>query len=142
MAKAKKKKKHSGAAAPREKLPTRGLGRLLILIFGSGAAYGSYRFAVSRGFLAVFWIYFGLLLAASLAYVVVNRGFALRSLTAEDLPQDWEEEKKTAFLVDRDRRKEKSAWLLLIVFPLAVSFLLDWFDLFLLDWLRSALRGA
>lgn len=143
MAKAKKKKKAvAPVSAPRKKLPLRGLGKLLILIFGSAAAYGLYRFANTRGFTAAFWIYGGVLLAAGLAYVIANRGFTRDSLTADDLPEDWDAEKKNAFLAERDNRKKKSAWLLLIVFPVAVSLFLDWFELFALDWLLAALKGT
>ena len=78
-------------------------------------------------------LYFLLLLGFVLAYVIYNRFFYRKGLTHEQLPSDWSAEQKIAFLADGERRLEKSKWMLLIIFPLIVTFLIDAVDLFILD---------
>ena len=78
-------------------------------------------------------VYMLLLLGFTLAYLIYNRFFYREGLEREQLSPEWSEEEKDAFLEDAKRRKERSSWMLLIIFPLVVTFMIDTFDLFILD---------
>ena len=85
------------------------------------------------GSFVVMVLYLALLLGFVLAYLIYNRFFYRRGLTHEDLPDDWSAEQKIEFLADGERRMARSKWMLLIIFPLIVTFLFDAVDLFIID---------
>ena len=78
-------------------------------------------------------LYMTLLLGFTLAYLVYNRFLYRKGLTAEDLSPDWTAEQKQAFLADGERRLRRSRWMMLIIFPLLFTFLMDATDLFIID---------
>lgn len=81
-------------------------------------------------------LYTVLLLGFLLGYLIYNRFLYRKGLTPEDLPADWSEEKKNAFLADGERRLEASKWMMTIIFPLALTFFIDAIDLFVFDLFR------
>lgn len=81
-------------------------------------------------------LYMALLLGFTLAYIIYNRFFYRQGVTPEQLPADWDEEKKAAFLADGKARIERSKWMLTVIFPLLVTFLVDAVDLFIFDLFR------
>lgn len=81
----------------------------------------------------VFIAYLALLLVFSLAYLIYNRFFYRQGVEKEDLPAEWDEEKKDAFLADAEKRKRASRWMLMLIFPLLFTFLLDALDIFIID---------
>lgn len=78
-------------------------------------------------------LYLALLLGFTLGYLIYNRFLYRKGLTREDLPYDWDEERKAEFLADGERRLKKSKWIMLIIFPLILTFLIDTIDLFIID---------
>ncbi|MBE6603535.1 MAG: hypothetical protein IJC95_04090 [Clostridia bacterium] len=78
-------------------------------------------------------LYLALLLGFTLAYLIYNRFFYRNGITHEQLPEDWSAEKKIAFLEDAKNRQNRSKWMLTIIFPLVVTFLIDAVDLFIID---------
>ena len=78
-------------------------------------------------------VYFALLLGFTLGYLIYNRFFYRKGLLPEQLPDTWSAEEKTAFLADGERRLQKSKWMILVIFPLVFTFLMDAIDLFILD---------
>lgn len=81
-------------------------------------------------------LYTVLFLGFLLGYLIYNRFLYRKGLTQEDLPREWSEEKKNEFLADGARRLEKSKWMMTIIFPLALTFLIDAVDLFIFDLFR------
>ncbi len=81
----------------------------------------------------VMMLYTALLLGFALAYLIYNRFFYKKGVTREQLCADWSEEEKDAFLADGEARIQKSKWMLTIIFPLVVTFLIDAVDLFIID---------
>ena len=77
--------------------------------------------------------YLVLLLGFTLAYLIYNRFFYRQGITHEQLPEDWSAEKKIAFLDDAKKRLERSKWMITVIFPLVVTFLIDAVDLFIID---------
>jgi hypothetical protein len=77
--------------------------------------------------------YTALFLGFLLAYLIYNRFLYRKGLTAEQLPDTWSAEQKAAFLADGEQRLVKSKWMMTVIFPLALTFLLDAVYLFLFD---------
>lgn len=78
-------------------------------------------------------LYMALLLGFGLAYLIYNRFFYRNGVMPEQLPSEWPEEQKAAFLEDARIRVEKSKWMLTIIFPLIFTFFIDAVDLFIID---------
>ena len=71
-----------------------------------------------------------------LAYLIYNRFLYRKGVTHEDLPDTMTYEEKQAFIDDGNARLKKSKWMMLIILPLVVTFLIDTFDLFILEMFR------
>ena len=84
----------------------------------------------------VMTLYMALLLGFVLAYLIYNRFLYRRGLTPEDLPDTMSPAEKQAFLDDGEARLKKSKWMMLIIFPLVFTFLVDAIDLFVFDIFR------
>ena len=81
-------------------------------------------------------LYMALLLGFVLAYLIYNRFLYRRGLTHEDLPDTMSPVEKQAFLDDGEMRLKKSKWMMLVIFPLVFTFLIDAIDLFVFDIFR------
>lgn len=84
----------------------------------------------------VMLLYMVLLLGFVLGYLIYNRFLYRKSLTVEDLPDTMTAAEKEAFLADGRARLQKSKWMMLVIFPLVFTFLMDAIDLFILDLFR------
>ncbi len=110
----------------------------LVLFANTVILFGIYCYFVMRlGINWIFWIYYGLLAASGLAYVLYNRGFAYDKLTEANLPADWSGAKKGEFLAARDKRKKDSKWLLTLIIPLCLTIFFDIIYLFWGDFFTS-----
>ena len=118
---------------------------LLILILNTSLFFALYRvllYYAERAEDAIYSfcvmiLYMALLLGFFLAYLIYNRFLYRKGLTAEDLPDTMTPEEKQAFLEDGKQRLKKSKWMMLIILPLVITFLVDAFDLFILDLFRK-----
>ena len=81
-------------------------------------------------------LYMALLLGFVLAYLIYNRFLYSRGLTHEDLPDTMSPVEKQAFLDDGEARLKRSKWMMLVIFPLVFTFLIDAIDLFVFDIFR------
>ena len=88
------------------------------------------------------WTYFALTLIFSVVYIVYNRAFSRMNVTPEMLPASMSFEEKEAFIHDGKMRLEKSKWMLLIIFPLLMTFILDVLGIFILEPMMSFVNGA
>ncbi|MBR6709151.1 MAG: hypothetical protein IKL84_05680 [Clostridia bacterium] len=141
-----KKKSHRRRApkalSPREQARRR-LGEInwwlvLLLALNTILFFGVYRVLVNFGYFVHAFTGFGLLLIGFLAaYLIYNRGLIPQALKREQLPADWSEAKKDEFLADAARRIKRSKWMLLIIFPLCITFAYEIIDVLLLDVWRS-----
>ena len=117
---------------------------LLILVLNSVLFFAVYRVLLiyasmtdrTLGAFVTMIFYLVLLLGFTLAYLIYNRFLYRKGITPEQLPDDWSDEQKAEFIADGERRLEKSKWLMLIIFPLLLTFCLDAVDLFILDIFR------
>lgn len=87
-------------------------------------------------------IYWAALLGFALAYIIYNRGFVRNTVTYEELPDSYTEEEKQEFFRSRDERKEKSRWMTMVLFVLAVTILLDMINLFFGDFLSDMMDSV
>lgn len=110
-----------------------------ILLLNTIILFVVYRVLVNRGyFVQVFTVYGIALLGLLCGYIIYNRGLIPKSLTREQLPADWNETKKDAFLVDAARRIKRSKWMLTLIFPLCITFAYEIIDVLILDVWRNA----
>ena len=74
-------------------------------------------------FTTVFTVYLILWSAAVLAFWIYNRGMISKDTKPEDLSPYWSEEKKAQFIESIKERRRKSRWLLFVIAPITVVFL-------------------
>ena len=117
---------------------------MVILILNTVLFLGVYRVLLHYAELTQnayysFWamiLYMALLVGFLLGYLIYNRFLYRKNLTVEDLPDTMTQEQKEAFIADGKKRLQKSKWMMLIILPLVITFLVDAVDLFLLDLFR------
>lgn len=110
---------------------------LFFLLYRVLIAYGELTQNTFLAFVSLV-LYLALLLGFTLAYLIYNRFFWRHGLLPEQLPEDWSEAQKEAFFAEEKHRMQKSKWMLTVIFPLIVTFLIDAVDLFIID---GFLRG-
>lgn len=76
-------------------------------------------------------LYAAALLGFVLAYLIYNRFLYRKGVTAEQLPDTMTDEEKQAFIDDGNRRLERSKWMMIVILPLVLVFLLDAIQLFI-----------
>ena len=81
-------------------------------------------------------IYSVALLGFVLGYLIYNRFLYRKGVTPEQLPEEWSDERRAAFIADGERRLAASKWMMTIILPLVLVFLLDAVDIFILDMFR------
>ena len=133
MAKRKKKRTQAEEKKPIDKRKMYGnILRLLCLVAATMAVFFSYRLLLEffvEYSLYILIGYTGVATVLIFWYLIYNRGFSRRGVTAEMLPADWSEEQKTEFIEDGERRMLKSRPLLIACVAFAFTFLVDVFEL-------------
>lgn len=109
------------------------LKKMLVLVVNTALLTAIYFICNRNGFWLIFPIYASVLAILALVFVIYNRGFSRKGLTAEMLPTDWSEEQKQEFLRDGENRLARSRWMLYLIVPLLLSFLFDFAYLWILD---------
>jgi hypothetical protein len=74
-----------------------------------------------------YWIVLAVLV---IIYVIYNRGFTQKNLTAEMLPDSWDAEKKAKYIEGAQRRDRNSRWMLTVIIPIMIPIMLDAISLF------------
>lgn len=102
---------------------------ILLAIWYGCMALGEYlrNDALIYGVMIAYFVAFTAFLVAYLAY---NRGFVNKDVTVEMLPADWSDEKKRDFVEGNRRRAEKSRWMVTVIIPFAVVFMVEAMYLF------------
>ncbi len=118
---------------------------LALLALNTVLFFGVYRVLLHYAELAedafysfcVMVLYMVLLVGFVLAYLIYNRFLYRKNLSEEDLPDTMSAEEKQDFIADGKRRLERSKWMMLFIFPLALVLLLDAAELFIFDLFRK-----
>ena len=125
-----------------EKVNMKPLKLLLALIGATLAVYLSYRFLISTVNPEVILLtYMGVATVCVFSYVIYNRGFSRKGITAEMLPESWSEEQKSEFIEDGKRRIKKTKPLLIVIIAFMFTFMIEAVELFVLPFL-SGIFGA
>ena len=121
-----------------KKISSYAVGMLLVLVAVTALVFAVYRFFLQTPyFVTVLVIYMVLCAVSVLSYVIYNRGFSRKGITADMLPDSWSEEQKTEFVEDGERRRKKSRWMLIPMFAFIFTFAVDMIELWVLPTLQK-----
>lgn len=81
----------------------------------------------------IMWVYAAALVGFALGYIIYNRGLSRKNVTVEMLPDTMSCEEKQAYLDEITRRADKSKWMITIIFPLVMTFMIDTVLLFMIE---------
>ena len=114
---------------------------LLVVWYGCMAiGDATHNEAFIYGVMITYFVVFAVLLVVYLAY---NRGFVNKDVTVEMLPLDWSEEKKQAFVEAEKTRAEKSRWMVTLIIPFVVVFMVEVLYLFVWEgMLKNVLENV
>ena len=116
---------------------------LLSLALATAVVLTLYRVAMSFAwFTILFWIYLGIATVLILAYVIYNRGFSRKGVTADMLPREWSEEQKADYLADGEKRMKRSRWMLIPILALLITFAVDVIELFAIPFFTGLFGGG
>jgi len=125
----------------KEVLSPRAKRNLILVLVNTVVFFAVYRTLIYYGeltddtfgaFLAMI-LYGALLLGFVLAYLIYNRFLYRRGITVDMLPDSMTREEKEAFVADGEARLEKSRWMMTVILPLVITFLLDALQLFIIE---------
>lgn len=85
------------------------------------------------------WIYTVAAAALMIVFVIVNRGFTMGKTDEADLPEDWDNEKKQAYLENEAKRRRAAKTIMLFLMPILITLLLDMAELFFVDYFKEYL---
>ena len=109
--------------------------RALILVISTAFAMGLYFFLMNIYSLWKFVVIAYVAVASVLivAYFIINRAVTGSGVTYEMLPDTMSHDEKEEYLADVAAREKRSRPLLLVIFPVIITLLVDLFRLFVLD---------
>ena len=112
--------------------------RALKLVLSTVVAMGIY-FYLSSTSLWKFAVIAYVAIASILiiAYFIVNRAFTGSGVTYEMLPDTMTQKEKEEYLADVADRERRSRPMLMVIFPVIITLLVDLFRLFVLDGLAG-----
>lgn len=110
--------------------------RALTLLLSSAVAMGLYFYLIRFSFWKVIVIgYVAIASVLIIAYFIINRAFTGSGVTYEMLPDTMTHKEKEEYLADVAERERRSRPLLMVIFPVIITLLVDLFRLFVLDGL-------
>ncbi len=112
--------------------------RALTLLISSAVSLGLYFYLISFPFWKI--VVLGYIVIASvliIAYFIVNRAFTGSGVTYEMLPDTMSHREKEEYIADVAERERRSRPMLMVIFPVIITLLVDLFRLFVLDGLFS-----
>lgn len=108
--------------------------RLLLLALYTVIALGLYFYLIRFSFWKVVVIGYAVIASVLIiAYFIVNRAFTGSGVTYEMLPDTMTHKEKEEYLADVAERERRSRPLLMVIFPVIFTLLIDLFRLFVLD---------
>ena len=112
--------------------------KLTVLVILTAVVFAFYRISMEYAlFEIVMPVYYISLTGIIAAYIVYNRGFAKKNITADMLPDEWSYEEKTEFIEDGKRRIKKSSWMLMIILAISFTLVFELLELYALPWLEE-----
>ncbi len=121
-----------------KKAPT-GRKKLLFLVLNFAVCFTVYQLLLALHPFAATILYIAAALALAIAYCIVNQGFGAPVTDGDALPASWSAVEKCAYAEDARARHERAKGILLWLFPVILTLLLDVTYLFLLQPLFEAI---
>ena len=94
-------------------------------------------FAVAKIFPYIWVIYLAAGAGIGFYYVIYNKGFSGKGVTPDMLPATMSLAEKEAFIEDSRKRLHDSRWVLTILVPILLTFMLDMIYLFIFPYLEA-----
>jgi hypothetical protein len=114
--------------------------RLFLTLFANSMLIMGTYFVLNRlEFHPIFFIYMAISAVLIVGYFLYNRGFVYKDATADMLPDTLSPEEKEAVLAEASARLRKSRWMLTLILPFVMAFMLDALYLFVLSDLFAAM---
>jgi hypothetical protein len=114
--------------------------QLMLTLIGNSALILTIYFVLNNlEFWPIFFIYMGISAVLILIYIVYNKGFVYKDVTADMLPDTMTPEQKETVLQEAKTRLRKSRWMLTLILPFVLAFMLDALYLFILSDLFTTL---
>ncbi|MGM9643212.1 MAG: hypothetical protein ACI3XI_08395 [Eubacteriales bacterium] len=108
--------------------------RALTLFLSTAFALGLYFYLIRFSFWKVVMIaYIAIAAVLIVAYFIINRAFTGSGVTYEMLPDTMTHKEKEEYLDDVAERERRSRPLLMIIFPVVITLMVDLFRLFVID---------
>ena len=108
--------------------------RTLKLVLSTVLAMGIYFYLSSTSLWKVAVIaYVAIASVLIVAYFIVNRAFTGSGVTYEMLPDTMTKQEKDEYLADVADREKRSRPMLMVIFPIIITLLIDLFRLFVID---------
>ncbi|MBQ8258877.1 MAG: hypothetical protein IJY97_04865 [Clostridia bacterium] len=108
--------------------------RALILVLSTVVSMGIYFFLTSTPLWKVAVLaYIVIASVLIIAYFIINRAFTGSGVTYEMLPDTMTHKEKEEYLADVADRERRSRPMLMVIFPIILTLLVDLFRLFVLD---------
>lgn len=108
--------------------------RALILVLSTVVSMGIYFFLTSTPLWKVAVLAYIIIASVLIiAYFIINRAFTGSGVTYEMLPDTMTHKEKEEYLADVADRERRSRPMLMVIFPIIVTLLVDLFRLFVLD---------
>ena len=108
--------------------------RALMLAMSTVCAMGVYFFLSSTSlWRAAVIAYVVVASVLIVAYFIVNRAFTGSGVTYEMLPDTMTHKEKEEYLADVVEREKRSRPMLMVIFPIIITLLIDLFRLFVID---------
>lgn len=96
-----------------------------------------YYFSLNFSFFPfVMWGYMIVLAVLVTVYLIYNRGMSRNGITEDMLPDEWDVQKKKAFVDDAKMRMSKSRWMLVFIIAFIVTFVAEAVTLFVLPAIK------
>ena len=139
---------------PPKKQPTKQDKRLFWLVLGCSAASTLLYFTIievskyMQSLITAQIMGIGIMVLYALAgaaflftYLIYNRGFTRDNITPEMLPDSMSEQEKQEFIQSAKQRKQKTKWMIIVIFALFVPLAIDFLVLVAAPTLLSPIFG-
>lgn len=118
-------------------LSTVGLSAFFCAFYYSSLEISSRNESLSLLFPIVMFTYMAVLTALIFAYIIYNRAFSRKGVTAEMLPPEWSDEKKREFIENGELRLKRSKWMLVLIISLLVTFIAEAVTFFVIPMVKG-----
>lgn len=114
---------------------------LIALVLSCGLAYTVYKILIGYYPQITMIAYMAIATVLIFWYVIYNRGFSRKGITADMLPQSWDDDKKTEFLESAERRLKGSKPLLVAIIAFIFTFFMEIMELMVIPFFLGIFGG-